>query len=57
MGRSPYKLAGVYAMTKAVLINMVKSLAMELMPDNIRINAIGPGLIETRMSIPLRKIQ
>ena len=54
MGKSPDKLIGVYSMTKAALINMVKSLAMELMPDNIRINAIGPGFIETHMTEPIK---
>ena len=44
-------------MTKAALINMVKSLCMEFIPDNIRINAIGPGFIETHMTEPIKDLQ
>ncbi|MES9853291.1 MAG: SDR family NAD(P)-dependent oxidoreductase [Candidatus Thiodiazotropha sp. L084R] len=38
-----------YAATKAALIGMTKSLAMELGRFNVRINAVAPGLIETEM--------
>jgi NAD(P)-dependent dehydrogenase (short-subunit alcohol dehydrogenase family) len=41
---------GVYSLTKAALIAMTKSLALELGSKGIRVNAIAPGLIETRLS-------
>ncbi|MEZ4226326.1 MAG: glucose 1-dehydrogenase [Polyangiaceae bacterium] len=41
---------GVYGMTKAAMISMTQSLAFELGPSHIRVNAIAPGLIETRLS-------
>nr|XP_061798012.1 3-oxoacyl-[acyl-carrier-protein] reductase FabG-like [Nerophis lumbriciformis] len=41
---------GVYAMTKAAVISMTKTLAIELGPNNIRVNAIAPGFIETKFS-------
>jgi NAD(P)-dependent dehydrogenase (short-subunit alcohol dehydrogenase family) len=41
---------GVYSMTKAALIAMTQALALELGPRDIRVNAIAPGLIETRLS-------
>ena len=41
---------GVYSMTKAALIAMTRALALELGPSGIRVNAIAPGLIETRLS-------
>lgn len=41
---------GVYAMTKAAVISMTKTLAMELGGAGIRVNAIAPGLIETRFA-------
>jgi len=41
---------GVYAMTKAAVISMTKTLAMELGGAGIRINAIAPGLIETKFA-------
>lgn len=38
---------GVYCITKAADIQMVKNLAREFGPDNVRINAIAPGLVKT----------
>lgn len=46
-------LQGVYAMTKAAIISMTKTLAVELAPARIRINAIAPGLVETRFAAAL----
>ena len=46
---------GVYASTKAALENMVKWLSKELMDDDIRVNAISPGVIKTNFSTPLWK--
>ncbi len=43
-------LQGAYGMTKASLVSMTKTLAFELGPQNIRVNSIAPGLIETRLS-------
>ncbi len=41
---------GVYAMTKAAVISMTKTLAMELGAAGIRVNAIAPGLVETKFA-------
>jgi len=41
---------GVYAMTKAAVISMTRTLAMELGGAGIRVNAIAPGLIETKFA-------
>lgn len=38
---------GAYAITKAADIQMAKNLAREFGPDNVRINAIAPGLVRT----------
>lgn len=38
---------GAYNISKAADIQLAKNLAVELGPDNIRINAIAPGLVKT----------
>lgn len=39
--------AALYGMTKAALIHLAKSLALELAPDAIMVNAVSPGPIGT----------
>ncbi|HMJ10974.1 MAG TPA: glucose 1-dehydrogenase [Polyangiaceae bacterium] len=41
---------GVYGMTKAAMISMTQSLAVELGQLGVRVNAVAPGLVETRLS-------
>jgi 3-oxoacyl-[acyl-carrier protein] reductase len=49
-GRAYMDIVGVhYSATKAALIGFTRHLAGELGPYNIRVNAIGPGRIETPM--------
>jgi len=43
-------LQGIYSVTKAGVVSLSKSFAIELGPDNIRVNAICPGLVETTFS-------
>lgn len=38
---------GAYAISKAALLQLVRNLAVEWGPDNLRANAIAPGLIKT----------
>lgn len=40
----------LYSMTKAALIMMTQSYAIELGPKGVRVNAIAPGLIQTTLS-------
>jgi NAD(P)-dependent dehydrogenase (short-subunit alcohol dehydrogenase family) len=46
-------LQGVYGMTKAAVISMTQTLAVELGSAGIRVNAIAPGLVETRFAAVL----
>jgi NAD(P)-dependent dehydrogenase (short-subunit alcohol dehydrogenase family) len=46
-------LQGVYGMTKAAVLSMTKTLAVELGANNIRVNAIAPGIIKTKFSSAL----
>lgn len=43
-------LQGVYAMTKAAVLSMTKTLAVELAGAQIRVNAIAPGFVKTRFA-------
>jgi NAD(P)-dependent dehydrogenase (short-subunit alcohol dehydrogenase family) len=43
-------LHGVYAATKAAIVSMTKTLAIELAAARIRVNAIAPGFVDTRLS-------
>lgn len=44
---------GIYGMTKAAVISMTKTLATELGSSGIRVNAICPGLVETKFASAL----
>jgi NAD(P)-dependent dehydrogenase (short-subunit alcohol dehydrogenase family) len=41
---------GIYGATKAAVISMTQTLAFELGGSNIRVNAIAPGLVETKFA-------
>jgi NAD(P)-dependent dehydrogenase (short-subunit alcohol dehydrogenase family) len=49
-GIKPAPLQGIYSVTKAGIIAMTKSFAKELATQNIRVNAILPGLVDTKFS-------
>ncbi len=50
LGSKAATMQGAYGMTKAAVISMTKTLAMELSGRKIRVNAIAPGFIETKFS-------
>jgi len=49
-GLRPQREGMLYSMTKAALIMMTQSYALELGPKGVRVNAIAPGLIATALS-------
>jgi NAD(P)-dependent dehydrogenase (short-subunit alcohol dehydrogenase family) len=49
-GMVPHTGLGVYGVTKAAVLMLTRTLAMELARENIRVNALAPGLIQTRFS-------
>jgi NAD(P)-dependent dehydrogenase (short-subunit alcohol dehydrogenase family) len=52
-GIDPMPGLGAYSTSKAGLLGLAKALARELGPAGIRVNAIAPGLVETRFSSAL----
>jgi len=49
-GFTPSPPLGLYGVSKTTLFGLTKSLALELGPENIRVNCLAPGTIETRFS-------
>ncbi|MCQ3932828.1 MAG: short-chain dehydrogenase [Chloroflexi bacterium] len=52
-GINPAPMMGVYSVSKAAVIMLTKSLAMELGANNIQVNAIAPGVIKTKFAAAL----
>jgi NAD(P)-dependent dehydrogenase (short-subunit alcohol dehydrogenase family) len=44
----------VYAMTKSGILQLVRAGATEFGPFGVRVNAIGPGVVETPLTQPIR---
>jgi len=49
-GVSPPPMQGIYSITKAGIISMTKGFAKELAKKNIRVNAVLPGLTDTKLT-------
>lgn len=49
-GITPERSIGVYSVSKAAINNLTKAMAQDWGEDNIRVNAICPGLVKTRFS-------
>ncbi|RJP93741.1 MAG: SDR family oxidoreductase [Desulfobacteraceae bacterium] len=52
-GIRPAQFQGVYSITKAAIISMTQAYAKELAPHKIRVNALLPGLTDTKFASAL----
>jgi NAD(P)-dependent dehydrogenase (short-subunit alcohol dehydrogenase family) len=44
----------VYAMTKAGIVQLVRTAAAEFGPSGVRVNAVAPGVVETPLTAPIQ---
>ncbi|MEM7082507.1 MAG: glucose 1-dehydrogenase [Pseudomonadota bacterium] len=51
---NPGTYMGIYAMTKAALVSMTKTFANEYSKHNVRVNALAPGLTDTKFTEALK---
>lgn len=49
MGRNGHPLYAHYAASKAAIISLTKSFALALAPYKIRVNSVGPGIVDTAL--------
>ncbi|WP_420468593.1 SDR family oxidoreductase [Panacagrimonas sp.] len=54
-GLSPGMFQGIYSITKAAVINMTQSFAKECGPWHVRVNAVLPGLTDTKFASALTR--
>lgn len=52
-GYRPFSMLGAYSVSKTALFGLCQAAAVDLAPENIRVNCIAPGVIKTKFSRPL----
>lgn len=52
-GFQPIPFLGPYSVSKTALLGLTKALATECAPDNIRVNCIAPGIVQTKFASAL----
>ena len=53
-GYQPFDLLGAYSVSKTALFGLTKAASLECVRDNIRVNCVAPGVIETKFSSAVR---
>lgn len=49
-GYQPWSTIGAYAVTKTTLMGLTKAVSQSAASDNVRVNCIAPGIVETKFS-------
>lgn len=49
-GLQPFPLLGAYSVSKTALIGLTKAASSDLAAENIRVNCLAPGIVETKFS-------
>jgi len=53
MGFQPSQVLGAYSVSKTALLGLTKAVAQQVASDNIRVNCLCPGIIDTKFSSAL----
>jgi len=56
-GFHPLNMLGAYSVSKTALLGLTKAAAVDLAADNIRVNCLAPGIVETRFSSALHETE
>lgn len=56
-GYQPFDLLGAYSVSKTALFGLTKAAALDMVKDNIRVNCVAPGVIETKFSSAVELIR
>lgn len=54
-GFQPFSLLGAYSVSKTALLGLTKAASQGLATENIRVNCVAPGIVETRFSAALHE--
>jgi len=55
-GIKPMSFLSIYGITKSAIIRLTEYLAVELAPRRIRVNAVAPGVVKTKMGASLLEL-
>ena len=53
-GFQPFSLLGAYSVSKTCLFGLTKAASIDLAPENIRVNCVAPGIVETKFSAAVK---